>query len=200
MSYQLIWIAGLPLKTGDPAFLVGAMPGGRNLRRRERSMRKTDGFTFIEAIVVIAILALIAGFGTPSILAWRNAAKLRGAADNLKGDLELAKLKAIQENNIVAINFTENGYTVFKDDGATTGVRDTGEELYGSRTLPAGVIVDLDQSNLLVPTLGDGEYLRFFSKGTATNRTAFLENSRGATKKVIVSILGKIRIESGDAS
>jgi len=162
-------------------------------------MRKTDGFTFIEAVIVIFILALIAGIGTPSILAWRSAAKLRGAADNLKGDLELAKLKAIQENNNVAINFTKNGYTVFKDDGATQGVHDASEDLYGSRTLPAGVIIDLVQTNFTDDSLG-GKYLRFSGKGTANNGTAFLVNLRGATKKVIVSILGKISIESVEAS
>ena len=162
-------------------------------------MRKTDGFTFIEAVIVICILALIAGIGTPGILAWRSAAKLRGAADNLKGDLELAKLKAIQENNNVAINFTENGYTVFKDDGATKGVHDASEDLYGSRTLPAGVIIDLVQTGFIDDGLG-GKYLRFSGKGTAKNGTAFLVNSKGATKTVTVSILGKITIASVEAS
>jgi Tfp pilus assembly protein FimT len=162
-------------------------------------MRKIDGFTFIEAIIVIFILALIAGIGTPSILAWRSAAKLKGAADNLKGDLELAKLKAIQENNKVAINFKANKYTVFKDDGATQGVHDSSEDLYGSRTLPAGVIIDLVQTGFNDDGLG-GKYMRFSGKGTATNGTAYLVNSRGAIKKVIISILGKISIESGDTS
>ena len=162
-------------------------------------MRKTNGFTFIEAVIVIFILALIAGIGTPSILKWRSAAKLKGAADNLKGDLELAKLKAIQENEKVAINFRANQYTVFKDDGATEGVHDVGEDLYGSRTLPAGVVIDLVQTNFNDDGLG-GRYLRFSGKGTAKNGTAYLVNSRGAIKRLVVSILGKITIESGDAS
>ena len=164
-----------------------------------RLKTKIDGFTFIEAIMVIFVLALIAGIATPSVLAWRSAAKLRGAADNLKGDLELAKLKAIQENGIVAINFRENEYKVFKDDGATEGVHDGGEDIYGNRTLPAGVIVDLAQTNFNDDGLG-GKYTRFFGKGTASNGTAYLKNSRGAIKKVIITILGKIRIESDDAS
>ena len=162
-------------------------------------MRKIDGFTFIEAIMVILILSLVAGIATPGVMAWRSAAKLRGAAGNLKGDLEMAKLKAIQENGMVAINFKENEYRVFKDDGATQGVHDGGEDLYGNRILPAGVIVDLVQTNLNDDGLG-GKYMRFTGKGTAGNGTAYLVNSRGAIKKVIISILGKIRIESGEAS
>ena len=162
-------------------------------------MRKIDGFTFIEAVIVIFILALIAGIGTPSILKWRSAAKLKGAADNLKGDLELAKLKAIQENEKVAINFRENKYTVFKDDGATEGVHDVGEDLYGSRILPAGVIIDLVQTNFNDDGLG-GQYMRFSGRGTADSGTAFLVNPRGAIKEVVISTLGKITIKSGDAS
>jgi Tfp pilus assembly protein FimT len=160
-------------------------------------MRKIDGFTFIEAIMVIFVLALIAGIATPSILTWRSAAKLRGAADNLKGDLELAKLKAIQENEKVAINFTENRYQVFKDDGASIGVYDASEDLYGSRSLPAGVIIDMVQTNFSDDGLG-GKYLRFSGKGTASTGTAYLVNTRGTIKRVVVSALGKITIKSGE--
>ena len=161
-------------------------------------MRKMDGFTFIEAIMVIFILALIAGIATPSLLAWRNAAKLRGAADNLKGDLELAKLKAIQQNAMVAINFTANQYMVFKDDGATQGVYDTSEDLYGSRTLPAGVSIDLVNTTFSDDGMG-GRYTRFSGKGTAKGGTAHLLNAAGTRKRVIISVLGRIRIESGES-
>ena len=162
-------------------------------------MHKIDGFTFIEAIMVIFVLALIAGIATPSILTWRSAAKIRGAADNLKGDLELAKLKAIQENERVAINFTENRYQVFKDDGATIGVYDSSEDLYGSRSLPAGVIIDIVKTNFSDDGLG-GKYRRFSGKGTASSGTAYLVNTRGTIKRVVVSALGKITIKSGEAS
>ncbi len=162
-------------------------------------MNKIEGFTFIEAIIVIFILALIAGIATPGILSWRSEAKLRGAADNLKSDLELAKLKAIQENGMVAINFTENGYLVFKDDGATQGVHDSDEDLYGSRSLPAGVKIDLGKTTFADDGLG-GQYTRFSGKGTANDGTAHLVNSRGTKKRVVINVLGRIKIESGEAS
>ena len=163
-------------------------------------MRKIEGFTLIEAIIVLFIFALLSAIATPSLLSWRSNAKLRGAASNLKSDLELAKLKAIQENGMVAINFTEDGYTVFKDDfGGRQGVHDPNEDLYGSRSLPAGVKIDLGEMGFADDGQG-GQYTRFSGKGTANNGTAHLVNSRGAIKKVIVNILGRIRIESGEAS
>ena len=162
-------------------------------------MRKIDGFTFIEAIMVIFVLAVIAGIATPSVLAWRSAAKLKGAADNLKGVMELAKLKAIQENEMVAINFKANKYMVFKDNGATQGVHDPSEDLYASRTLPAGVTIDIARTTFADDGFG-GQYTRFSGKGTANDGTAYLVNSRGDEKRLIINVLGRVRIESDKAS
>lgn len=162
-------------------------------------MRKIEGFTLIEAIIVLSLFALLSAIATPSLLNWRSNAKLRGAASNLKSDLELAKLKAIQENGMVAINFSEDGYTVFKDDGATKGIHDPSENLYGSQSLPAGVKIDLGETTFTDDGHG-GQYTRFSGKGTTQNGTAHLANSRGTTKKVTINILGRIRIEPGEAS
>ena len=153
---------------------------------------QTRGFTLIEVLVVIFLIAIISAIATPNILSWRSNAKLRGAANNLKGDMERAKLKAIQENDAVAIHFTENSYRVFKDDGLTPRVHDTGEDLYGDRTLPAGVKIDLDKTNF------DGESARFFGRATADPGSAVLVNTKGSVKKVTVSGLGKISITSDE--
>jgi len=155
-------------------------------------MRKIEGFTLIEAIIVLCIFALISAIATPNLLSWRSNAKLRGAANNLKSDMERAKLKAIQENDTVVINFTENSYKVFKDDGLTPGVYDPGEAFYGDRTLPAGVKIDLDKTNFT------GESARFKGRATALPGSAVLFNTKGSVKKVTVSGLGKISITSDE--
>jgi Tfp pilus assembly protein FimT len=156
-------------------------------------VRRVEGFTFIELVMVISILFLISAIATPSILRWRSGAKLRGAAGNLKSDMELAKLKAIQVNDTVFVHFTENGYKVFKDDdGLTSGEYDPGEDLYGDRTLPAGVKIDLDKTK----TNFAGESARFKGRGTALAGSAVLINSKGTEKKVTVSSLGRITITS----
>lgn len=154
--------------------------------------RRVEGFTLIELVIVISILSLISVIAVPNLLDWRNSAKLRGAAGNLKGDLELAKLKAIQVNDTVFVHFTENGYRVYKDDGPTPGVYDAGDDLYGDRTLPAGVKIDLDQTNFA------GESARFKGRGTALAGSAVLINSKGTEKTVTVSSLGRITIKGED--
>lgn len=155
-------------------------------------VRKADGITFIELMMVLSIFALIAVFATPSLLSWRSNARLRGAASNLKGDMEMAKLKAIQVNDTVVIHFTRDNYTIFKDDIPTNGVYDAGEDLYGDRTLPPGVKIDLGKTNF------DDECARFKGRGTADPGSAILVNASGTEKTVTVSGLGRITIKSSD--
>ena len=155
-------------------------------------VRKAEGITFIELMMVLSIFALIAVFATPSLLSWRSNARLRGAASNLKGDMELAKLKAIQINDTVIIHFTAGSYQIFKDNVPPNGVYDAGEDLYGDRTLPAGVKIDLAKTNF------DGESARFKGRGTADPGSAVLVNTSKAERTVTVSALGKITIQIED--
>jgi len=156
-------------------------------------VRRMAGFSLVELMMAICVLALISALATPSLLNWRNNAKLRGAASNLKGDMELARLKAIQVNDTVVVHFTENGYKVFKDDsGLTSGEYDAGEALYGDRTLPAGVKIDLDKTGFGA----SGDSARFKGRGTAVSGSAVLVNVKETEKKVTVSSLGRITITS----
>ena len=157
-------------------------------------MRSSGGFTLIEALIVILMISLISAIAVPGMMKWRTAAKLRGAIENLKGNLELAKLKAIQENGPVAVNFTENSYEIFRDNGATTGVHDTGEEYFGNKSLPKGVRIDLPATTFPDDGFG-GKRIRFKGRGTARQGTVFLVNSVGSVRKIIVSSIGRIKTE-----
>ena len=60
-------------------------------------MKKNGGFSLFELLVVIAVIAVVSAIVTPNIISWRSNAKLRGAAGNLKGDLEMSKARAVRE-------------------------------------------------------------------------------------------------------
>ena len=79
------------------------------------------GLTFFEVVIVMAVLAIVSAFVVPGIIDWRSDMKLRSAANNLKGDLEMAKARAIRENNYVAVLFQSGGYVIFVDNGAGPG-------------------------------------------------------------------------------
>ena len=69
-------------------------------------MRNKMGFTLMELMVVLAIFAVVTSLAVPSLIGWRNDAKLRDGASLLRGDLERAKLRAIKENDFVAMLFS----------------------------------------------------------------------------------------------
>ena len=147
-------------------------------------MKKSGGFSLFELLVVLAVVAVVSAIATPSILSWRSNAKLRGAAGNLKHDLELSKTKAVRERSPVTVTFLATHYQVtFTDkDGNLRTLR--------NRELPGGVRVDLGSTNFR-----DGDKTVFNGRGLPQAGSAVLVNNSGQQKTIIVSPLGRIRIE-----
>ena len=108
-------------------------------------MRKNSGFTAFELAVTMAIVVIIAAAALPPYLKWLRGYRLRGAVTNMMADLEMAKIRAIRENSLVAVQFCQDRYTVFNENGDTTYTCDSaGRQIYRYRKLPAGVKIDLD--------------------------------------------------------
>ena len=82
----------------------------------------------MELMVVVAIIAITAAFAIPNMIGQRADAKLQGAVNNLKGDLNVVRTMAVRENASVVVVFSENGYQVFVDNGTTEWSFDAGEE------------------------------------------------------------------------
>jgi len=156
-------------------------------------LRKSGGFTFMEVLIVLFMIGIISAIAAPSFLKWRSGAKLRGVAENLKGNLELAKLKALQVNGAVTVEFTENGYRIFVDideDGSPDPP--TTDSILKEVTILPGIKIDTADTSF-----GGDLTARFFGRGTADAGHALLVNSSGKTKRVVVSPIGRIRIEDG---
>ena len=150
-------------------------------------MRRCAGFTLLEAMVVIFLIAIVSTMVAPNLIARGNKARLNSAANSLKGDLELAKIKAAHINGPVAIQYSASDYEIFYDNSGTRYERDVGDELIRARSLPAGVKINLDKS---------AKKMDFKGRGTATAGTIHLVNLKGLKKQVVVSAVGRIRIDN----
>ena len=160
-------------------------------------MYKFEGFTLFELITVIFMIAFVSAFAVPGVMSWRSAAKLRGTAENLKGNLELAKMKAIQENGPVAVHFREDAYQIFVDTGATAGILDSDEQILKNISLSPGIKFDFAATTFAATDGGWPKKTRFLGRGTAANGTAVLINEqRTKAKAVSVSNLGKITLSN----
>ncbi|MBW2604471.1 MAG: prepilin-type N-terminal cleavage/methylation domain-containing protein [Deltaproteobacteria bacterium] len=77
-------------------------------------MQKRSGFTLIELIVVIVLLAILAGVSVPNFLSWLPKYRLKSAARDLYSNLQLAKMSAIRANKDCRVKYYKNPdrYTV----------------------------------------------------------------------------------------
>ncbi|BEP39510.1 Tfp pilus assembly protein FimT/FimU [Variovorax sp. V15] len=77
---------------------------------RRRSARP-EGFTLVEMIVVVAIMALLAALATPSMLGWVRNNKIRTVSDSLQNALRQAQTEATRRNRQVVFSLTDNSPT-----------------------------------------------------------------------------------------
>jgi type IV fimbrial biogenesis protein FimT len=156
-------------------------------------MHKNSGFTIMELMTTIAIIAVLAAIAIPNMIGWRSGTKLQGAVENLRGDLQWAKLKAVQENEFVTVLFLAGGtsYQVFTD-GNINGVLDTalGERRYRFRDLPSGVSIDIGATDF-----NGFDYVTFNNRGFPQNAgMVAVDSSGGAGRDINLSRVGRIVI------
>ena len=146
-----------------------------------RSKTGHRGFSLIEMLVVIGILAITAIVTIPNVIAWRNGMQLRAAVNELRSDLESAKTRAVKENATVTVAFdpTAGLYRMTYLDQVANTI------LLKSQTLPAGVRIT------------SGNNTSFSSRGTADPCTIVLANQQGRTKSISISFIGKIEVKDG---
>ncbi|MBW2469949.1 MAG: GspH/FimT family protein [Deltaproteobacteria bacterium] len=163
-------------------------------------MKKQNGFTIYELLTVIGIIGILAIIAVPNMISWRSEVKLRGASNNLRGDLQLAKLSALREKDIVAVIFTANSYHIFFDSGAGGNAGnwnlDADEVLIRNRQLPAGVSIalptTLDAPNNRTRFDGRGLPDPATLSGGGLTGTVTLQNSSGSQMPLTINRLGRI--------
>ncbi len=79
----------------------------------------SSGFTLIELMVGLAIVAVLLGLGVPSLSAYMANSKIRAAASNFSADLQFARAEAIRRNGGVGLVLTSDAPTATNANSAT---------------------------------------------------------------------------------
>ncbi len=83
---------------------MGAMEKQHNINRRAQA-----GVSLVEVIVVVTIAGILASIAFPSFTEMFARSRLRGAAESLRSDLNLARSEAQKRNQTIIMNFDVGG-------------------------------------------------------------------------------------------
>ena len=170
-------------------------------------MRKNSGFSLIELVIVIAVIAIIASFAVPSFISWRNKAQLGQAARDLYGNFQKAKMEAARSNRNCAVSFnniTVDGqtydYVVYIDDSPFNLQYDATEQVITARSwseYPGVSNID----GITFPTVATKPTIAFAPDGLPKDQagilqsgSVFLKNRSETGREIVVSLMGNVQI------
>ncbi|PLY01229.1 MAG: hypothetical protein C0623_05660 [Desulfuromonas sp.] len=144
------------------------------------------GFSLIELMVVVAILAAVVAISAPNLKTWQDHSRVNSDARNVLGILQHARIEAVKRNEFVSVVFTNNNtdgenvadYRIFVDKDA-------------DRTFDAG------ETSLVLSDLNYAKHTASFTGGVPSA----IFNSRGmpSTSDISVNfIVGNIKLDNPD--
>ncbi|MCC6073753.1 GspH/FimT family pseudopilin [Pseudomonas sp. GCM10022188] len=159
---------------------------------------RNRGFTLIEALVTLALLAILSGLAGPSLIQMVHAQQVRGASIDLASAFLLARQEAITRQRAVIIARVDedwaNGWQVFVDQDGD-GMQGSGElQLLVSDSIASGVRI---AGNTPV-----SRYVRYTPSGEAKLLTGAFQagtitlchsDGQQAVRKLVLAPSGRMR-------
>jgi len=169
-------------------------------------MQKSSGFTLMELLVTIAIIAVASAIAIPSFLSWLPTYRLGNASRDVLAILQKTRVQAVKDNLLCAVQFNvgNESYRAVIDDGAGTGdtapadgipdgrgdrIFEASETVIAARSLLAGIDI--------VGTTLTGNQVIFDTQGVASESgSIIIRNDRGDSRTIVIELAGSSRIQN----
>ncbi|MCI5222096.1 MAG: prepilin-type N-terminal cleavage/methylation domain-containing protein [Candidatus Electrothrix sp. AR4] len=146
--------------------------------------KDTSGFSFMELMIVIALIGILSAISVPNFLKNLPEKRLKNAARNLYADMQKVRLLAVKGNRNIALRFNiddayyyidkdkkdETGYKVWNADESRRDLSDYGGIAFGKGAAKKNW--NKSEINSVVP-IND---INFKLIGTATPASVYLQN------------------------
>jgi type IV fimbrial biogenesis protein FimT len=145
--------------------------------RRRIHRRRAHGFTLVEVVVTMAIVAILLSIAVPSFRYVTNSNRIAGEQNGLVGDLQFARAEAIKEGRTVTVCVStdgntcantstwQSGWIVFSDP-TNVGVHDAGETVFRFQKTFSSTDTYLASNNVSTITFNRDGYAVGIPNGT----------------------------------
>lgn len=148
-------------------------------------MRNQRGFSIIEIVIVMVVIAILAGISIPAYVGMKPVIRLSGATRQLMEDLMWARMQAINQNNEFRIIYDSNQRYSILDDDNNNGAINAGESL---------ITKDIrDQYDDVIYSSSNTNDLIFYPRGNAANLTTITLSNKSGIKTVSIAITGRVK-------
>ncbi len=141
------------------------------------------GFTLVELMIVITVMALLFAIGAPTFQTYRTQSRLKGATRQVASDLMAARMQAIKENNRFKVSLINNHQYTILDDNNNNGAADSGEATQTS---------DIQIEYYDVTMISNNSPI-FLPNGTAANMATITLTNPAGSRNVTVAITGRVK-------
>lgn len=150
-------------------------------------MSNAFGFSLMELMVTIGIIAILAAIAVPNAVTWRNNSQFNAAVREVKSAIEGARMAAIRSN--LQSNVTFNNTNVFTTQ--TQSIQNWG--------VTAGTVVNHQmQQGISIDSNFGGNQLTFNNRGMPVGGiagTVTVQNASGLARRIVVTMVGSSSIQ-----
>ncbi|MDI6727736.1 MAG: prepilin-type N-terminal cleavage/methylation domain-containing protein [Thermodesulfovibrionales bacterium] len=144
--------------------------------------RGQEGFSLVELLVTIGIIAVVAAIAIPQLQSYATNSRLKSAARDVMGDIFLYKERAIAENRQYRITFNIGGNTYTIEQPPGTIIQTKTPTTFGN--------------DIRISNVGTTETVYTFqTRGTVNAGTVVLINDRGSTATITTNITGRTSVQ-----
>ena len=146
---------------------------------------KNKGFTLMELMIVIAIIAILAAVVIPNFIGWIPERRVAVAAQDILQGLQKSRSKAIMTNSRVVFDLGVNAenFIAYVDEDASGG-QDPGELTIVNRDMPAGIDLSANLAGAVTSITFDNQGI------PDTSGTIRVQNTGGTTQNILLYLSG----------